>query len=61
MNATINSVKITSKYLLKNNVDKSSVKELIKYYKKELLKTLPLFLAWLYVFKIIRLILVLVI
>jgi len=61
MNATINSVKITSKYMLQNNVDKTSVKGLIRYYKKELLKALPLFLTWLFIFKIIRLILVLVI
>jgi len=61
MNATINSVKITSKYMLKNNIDKDNIKELIKYYKKELLKTLPLFITFLFIFKIIRLILVLVI
>lgn len=61
MNATINSVKITNKYMLQNDVDKTSIKELIRYYKKELLKALPLFLAWLFLFKIIRLILVLVI
>lgn len=61
MNATINSVKITSKYMLQNNVDKTSVKGLIRYYKKELLKALPLFLTWLFIFKILRIILVLVI
>jgi len=61
MNATINSVKITSKYMLVNGANKSEVKELIKYYKKELLKALPLFLMWLFLFKIIRLILILVI
>ena len=61
MNATINSVKITSNYMIQNNVDKTSAKGLIKYYKKELLKALPLFLTYLFIFKIIRLILVLVI
>lgn len=61
MNATINSVKITSNYMLQNNVDKQNIKELIGYYKRELLKTLPLFITYLFVFKIGRLILVLVI
>lgn len=61
MNATIKSVKITSEYMLKNNVNKEKIKELIIYYKKELLKALPLFLTWLFLFKIMRLILVLVI
>ena len=61
MNATINSVKITSKYMLRSSVEKNSVQELIKYYKKELLKALPLFITWLFAFKIIRFILVLVI
>ena len=61
MNATINSVKITSKYMLQNNVPKDDIKELIKYYKKELLKELPLFLILLFVFKVIRLVVVLVI
>jgi len=61
MDATINSVKITTKYMLKNNVDKVKVKELFKFYKKELLKTLPLFLLWVFLFKIIRLIIVILI
>lgn len=61
MDATINSVKITNRYMLKNGADKASIKELIKYYKKELLKVLPLFITWLFLFKIIRLIIVLVI
>ena len=61
MNATIGSVKIASQYMLQNNVAKKNVNELIRYYKKELLKALPLFLIWLYMFKIIRLILVLII
>lgn len=61
MNATINSVKIASSYMLQNGVAKEQIKELIKYYKKELLKTLPIFLIWLFIFRIIRLILVLVI
>lgn len=61
MNATINSVKITSKYMLQNNVAKEDVRKLVVCYKKELLKTLPIFLIWLFIFRIIRLILVLVI
>lgn len=61
MDATINSVKITTIYMLTNNIDKTQVIELFKFYKKELLKTLPLFLLWVFLFKIIRLILVMLI
>jgi hypothetical protein len=61
MNATINSVKITIKYFTNSGVDKESIKELLGYYKKELLKALPLFISGLFIFKIIRLIVVLII
>ena len=61
INATINSVKITSKYMLQNGANKDKVKELNLYYKKELLKSLPLFISYLFIFKIIRLMIVFII
>ncbi len=61
MDATIKSVKITSKYLQNNGVKKDKIIEVVKYYKKELLKTIPLFVLSLYITKIARLIIVLVI
>ena len=61
MNATINSVKITARYMIKNNVQKESVKDLIGFYKGKLLKTLPIFLLWLFLFKVLRLVLAIVI
>ena len=56
MDATINSVKITTKYMLNSGVKKEEVKDLALFYKKELLKTMPLFILMLFGFKIIRLI-----
>ncbi len=61
MNATINSVKITARYMIKNNVQKEPVKDLIGFYKRKLLKTLPIFLLWLFLFKVLRLVLAIVI
>ena len=61
MNATINSVKIACKYLLINNSKKEDVILLQKYYKKELLKTLPLFITYLYFWKTIRFIVAIII
>lgn len=61
MDATINSVKITTKYMLKNKVKTKDVKDLVALYKKELLKTMPLFILMLFGFKIIRLIISMVI
>lgn len=61
LDATINSVKITTKYMLKNKVNTKDVKELVVLYKKELLKTMPLFILMLFGFKIIRLIISMVI
>lgn len=61
MNATINSVKITARYMIKNNVQKESVKDLVNFYKRKLLKTLPIFLLWLFLFKVLRLVLAIVI
>lgn len=55
MNATINSVIITAKYMLQNNVEKEKIKNLVLYYKKELLKSMPIFIFYLFVFKIVRL------
>lgn len=61
INATVNSVKITSKYMSQSGISKDKVKGLFRYYKRELLKALPLFISYLFVFRIIRLILILVI
>lgn len=61
MDATIKSVKITSKYLQNNGVEKDKIIDLVKYYKKQLLKTVPLFVLSLYITKIARLMIVLVI
>lgn len=61
MDATINSVKITTKYMLKNKVKTKDVKDLVALYKKELLKTMPLFILMLFGFKITRLIISMVI
>ena len=61
MDATIKSVKITAKYLQNNGVEKEKIIELIKYYKGKLLKTMPLFVLGLYITKIARLMIVLVI
>lgn len=61
MDATIKSVKLTIRYLLENGVEKYEVVDLVKYYKKELLKMLPLFILSLYITKIARLMIVLVI
>lgn len=61
MDATIKSVKIVAKYLLGNGVQKRKVRDLVYYYKKELLKALPLFIFSLFITKIARLIIVLLI
>lgn len=61
MNATINSVKLTIKYMLINKIDNMQIKELVGFYKKELLKTLPLFIISLFISKIARLIIVILI
>lgn len=61
MDATINSVKIVTKYLLSAKIEKEKIINLTKYYKKELIKALPLFLLSLYITKIARLIIVLLI
>lgn len=61
MDATIKSVKITVRYLLNNEVEKGQVVHLVKYYKKQLLKTLPLFILSIYITKIARLMIILVI
>lgn len=58
LDAVINSVKIVTKYLFRNNVDKVEIEKLQKYYKKEIIKTLPLFILWLFLFKIIRLMII---
>ena len=61
LNATVNSVKLVSKYLSQNKVEKNKIIELQKYYKKELLKTLPGFITYLFAFKIIRLVIAMII
>ena len=61
MDATINSVKIVTKYLLSAKIEKEKIIKLTKYYKKELIKALPLFVLSLYITKIARLIIVLLI
>lgn len=58
LDAVINSVKIVTKYLFRNNVDKVEIEKLQKYYKKEIIKNLPLFILWLFLFKIIRLMII---
>ena len=58
LDAVINSVKIVTRYLFKNNVDKVKTQNLQKYYKKEIMKTLPVFILWLFLFKIIRLMII---
>lgn len=61
MDATIKSVKITAKHLQNNGVEKKKIIDLIMYYKGKLLKTMPLFVLGLYITKIARLMIVLVI
>lgn len=61
MHAIINSVKVTVRYMLKNKVNKESIKQVVKFYKNKMLKTIPLFIISLFIFKIIRLFIILVI
>ncbi len=54
LNATVNSIKIVARYLLSNKINRKEVKSIVSYYKKELFKTTPLFVLSLYLFKFIR-------
>ena len=49
-------LKLKNEMFILNQKIKESIKELLGYYKKELLKALPLFISGLFIFKIIRLI-----
>ena len=61
INATINSVKIIAKYLIQKNIAKTEVKDMVCYYRKKLLSNLLLFMTNLYIFKILRLVILLAI
>lgn len=54
LDAVIHSVKIVAKYLTKNDVKKHDIVDLVSFYKKEILKTLSMFVLWLLAFKILR-------
>lgn len=61
LDAIIHSVKIVAKYLTKNDVKKQDIVDLVSFYKKEILKTLPMFVLWLLAFKILRIMIAIVI
>lgn len=61
LDAVIHSVKIVAKYLTKNDVKKQDIVDLVSFYKKEILKTLPVFVLWLLAFKILRIMIAIVI
>lgn len=58
LDAVINSVKIVSKFLIKNGVKKQNITDLFVFYRKEILKTLPIFILWLLAFKILRIMII---
>ena len=59
IDATVNSIGISKRYLESKNVDK--VNDIVKNYKKRIILTFPLFLIMLFGFKILRLLLVILI
>lgn len=61
LDAVIHSVKIVAKYLTKNDVKKQDIVDVVSFYKKEILKTLPMFVLWLLAFKILRIMIAIVI